>query len=531
MRSNTMSSEKNFNIDLNRLDSYSFERLKDYILKYERYTKQLKQSVTTVSGENAQLKDDFMQLEEHNKDICDVNIDLNNNLMQNEYKRSFLELFEISIKRFIGEMGLRSPELIDEDFASLKEGIKEMKKEIEKNLDYIKNDGLFKGTMKNDGIDKTENVNTDNLKEKVFKTEISEKLADSFKALNSNMNNTSKILSRSIDALKNDYEDLQYSLQEVFYKLAEDHETNSLNKYSLNDLLLISKTKLNSTCNALSHLKKDITKKNSENKVLSKRNESLVSDLSQLQTKNSELTQKLEKFKKNLEIISERKKIGESEITSHIELVKILQEENRKTNLDLQDARAKNLENEKNVFMLRTDKKNLEDRLNDIENKNISLLRQERLKLEQTKRDLELYEDKCRDFEVMLKAENNKYEDLYKKYKELSEDKKVKTKNLDMLKKITNSMDMKDKSMNKSKNNTSISSKLNNSHTLKKSFNGESSKKFIINNEEMDDIKYQLEESNLKVILGDVQLATERKIFAQLITDKDIEITKLNEVS
>ena len=47
----------------------------------------------------------------------------------------------------------------------------------------------------------------------------------------------------------------------------------------------------------------------------------------------------------------------------------------------------------------------------------------------------------------------------------------------------------------------------------------------------MDDIKYQLEESNLKVILGDVQLATERKIFAQLITDKDIEITKLNEVS
>ena len=62
--------------------------------------------------------------------------------------------------------------------------------------------------------------------------------------------------------------------------------------------------------------------------------------------------------------------------------------------------------------------------------KHIHDLRTEKLKLEQTKRDLNALEEKQRKYECILKAENIKYEQLYRKFKHLKNSSK---KNSEML--------------------------------------------------------------------------------------------------
>ena len=452
---------------------------------------------------------EVLELHEHNEDVIQVNLELGESMLMEEHRRTFLEIFETAIQRILSGCGLRNFQGIEEDFIGFKDNIAHLKEDL-KNADKY-------------------------LKEKLFdKEEIGaeDRLATLIDNLNSNMAKKLKVISRCVGGLENDYENLLHQIQEMFYKLVSSDEPGLLEKYSLNDLLLISKNKLASSCNSVTIMRKDITKLGSNNKVLTKKNEKLIKEVDQLRTRKKELEESVEQFKKSLETVSADKSMNEHEISSHIQLVKVLQEENRTVNLKMKEIEGLKDELELTVERLKNDKKKLEDCINEMDSNNICALRQERLKLEQAKRDLGYSEDKNKDLEIMLKAENAKYESLYKKYLEIQRKSQSQVNGLSTLKRITSSFDTKDRSLNKSGNNDSNNSRHNASLNHKKSLPSEFAlgAKKTASNEEVETLKSTVEDLNLKVITTEVQLATERNVFAQLIAEQENEKKMLNEV-
>lgn len=546
-------SSKNFTIDLKRLDTYSFDKLKDYIHKYDRYSERISEDYRILKEDYDQMIDETQQLEEHNKDMCDVNIDLNNNLMTLEFKDNFIETFKLSLTRILADTGLRDFKAISKDCEELGKAVEFLLKEGTRIVDNISSvETSLKDTANRD-IGNSSETDTDTLtngEQPVVETQLADKntlsdnkLQDSIEQIrkyiadiemfDTELSEKMKVINRCVEGLEGDYEQMIESIENLYLRLSSASDPQLLEKYKLDDIIMISKEKLNSTTKAMSQLKKDLAKRNSEYKILEKAHSKFSKENAALKIKNDELEENIANLKKNLDSISELKNVNDSEISSHMELLKILQEENYKVNVTLQEYRTKNLEQDKSIFALKDEKKKLEDKLNDIETKNISTLRQERLKYEHLKRDLEVLEEKCRDYEMMLKAENAKYETLYKKYKELNHENYQNLKNLDNFKKVTNSFDDNDKP-NRNKTNTSTNSTVNKSLNERMVTVPESSKplkKFVKKDEEIVQYKEEIEDLKLKVVTSEVHLATERNIFSQVIEEKNTEIESLQEVS
>lgn len=546
-------SARNFTIDLKRLDTYSFEKLKDYVQKYERYTERMTEDYRLLKEDFETLAEENEQLEAYITDICDVNIDLNNDLMLSEFKDNFIEVFRMSLKSILNEAGLR-------DFGEIANGFGEFKLNLESLL--AESDKIRKRVMteekeglgsKKDEASKLSESNGQGVKGEEdtvegFKpsetTTTSDKtthnavtghrsLLKDLETLNTELNSKMKIINRCVEGLEGDYEQLLNSVEGLYMKLATESESGMLERYKLNDIMLISGEKMKASTKAWAVVKKDLTKKTSEIKILEKNNQKLSKDNCDFKTKISELEENIANLKRNLDSISDLKNVNESEMSGHVELLRILQEENYKTNATVHELRAKNLDQEKFIFTLRDDKKKLEDKLADIDTKHISALRQERLKLEHLKRDLEALEEKCRDYNMMLKAENAKYETLYKKYKELNHENYKNLKNIDAMKKVTTSFEETTDKYHR--NNTSTISTVNRSMNERvvanTEFNTKTSKKFVKKDEEIEQYKQEIEDLKLKVVTADVHMATERNIFSQLLKEKEVEIEVLTDVN
>lgn len=501
--------DKPFTIDLKRLDSYSFERLKDYITKYERFVEKMVAEIIKVRSENGQLLEDCQQLEEHLKDICDVNIDLNNNLMEADVRKDFAEILQISLLQVIEQLG--GPK-----FLSLTTSTENLHVAI---TDLTAAINAFQQKMLT-----SQNGEDD------FKVQI-DRVTEQIENFIIDLGQKFKILNQGIETVEGSYDSLLKDFQKLYYSLSEHDEQNILEKFMLNDLVICSKKKLSSNGKAMSTIKKDLTVLKSEHGLLLKKVEKLEKESSGLRNRNQELEFKTAELKQSLDAISQIKNVNESEISGHLETLKILQQENYNLNMALQELRAKNLENDKQVLTLKKEKQVLNEKLNDIDTRNISALRQERLKLEQSKRDCEQLEQKLRDCETMLRSENIKYENLFKKYRDLKEAHKKSLENNDALRKVAKSFDGKSTAETQLKppnnKNSEISSSHNESDNMKNTKTtdyGSSKQRSTVNYEQMAN---EIEDLKLTVVTSEIRIATERRVFDEMMQQKDEEIQAL----
>ncbi len=507
-KKDSASIDKPFTIDLKRLDSYSFERLKDYIMKYERFAEKLVAEIIKIRSENGQLLDDCQQLEEHLKDICDVNIDLNNNLMEADVRKDFAEILQISLLQVIEQLGgpkitslAISTENLHTAISDVTASVNSFQQQLLSN--QVENDDFKAHTQR--VIEQIENFIID--------------LGQKF-----------KIANQGIETVEGSYDSLLKDFQKLYYSLSEHDEQNILEKFMLNDLVICSKKKLSSNGKVMATIKKDLTVLKSEHGLLLKKVEKLDKEASGLRNRNQELEFKSAELKQSLDAISQIKNVNESEISGHLETLKILQQENYSLNMTLQELRSKNLENDKQILTLKKEKQMLNDKLNDIDTRNISALRQERLKLEQSKRDCEQLEQKLKDCETMLRSENIKYEGLFKKYRDLKEAHKKSLENNDALRKVAKSFDGKSTAETQSKvpnnKNSEMSShnESENMKTTKTTEYGSTKQRSTVNYEQMAN---EIEDLKLAVVTSEIRIATERRIFDEMTQQKNEEIQNL----
>ena len=505
--------DKPFTIDLKRLDSYSFDKLKDYITKYERFVEKMVAEILKLRSENGQLLEDCQQLEEHLKDICDVNIDLNNNLMEAEVRKDFAEILQISLVQVIEQLG--SSKFLS--IATTTEGL------------HVAITGL---TAAINAFQ--QKMMADQSGEEEIKAQM-ERVTEQIENFIIDMSQKFKILNQGMETVEGSYDSLLKDFQKLYYSLSEHDEQNILEKFMLNDLVICSKKKLSSNGKVMATIKKDLTVLKSEHGLLLKKVEKLDREASSFKNRNQELEFKTAELKQSLDAISQIKNVNESEISGHLETLKILQQENYSLNMALQELRAKNLENDKQVLTLKKERQVLNDRLNDIDTRNISALRQERLKLEQSKRDCEQLEQKLRDSETMLRSENIKYENLFKKYRDLKEAHKKSLENNDALRKVAKSFDGKSSVENNGKpanNKTAdISSPHDESDNMKVTKitdYGSSKQRSTVNYEQMAN---EIEDLKLTVVTSEIRIATERRVFDEMMQQKDEEIQVLVSVN
>lgn len=542
---------KSFTIDVKKLDSYSFDKLKDFIQKYERYIEKLSEEFYKLKESNDKLAEQNSQLEAQNKDLSDANVDLQNVLSLSEFKDSFFGMFRRTLRSLLVELGLpnneemthsfgqfrdtmdslhKESEVIKKRLSSEKFAKPDAQKELETNNEVVHNNLKGDRTCQDDDLTLQLN-NNQNLVPNCLLSE-SKSFVKALDSLNDELNQKTKVIARASEGLENDIQRLMSSIEHMFVKLATPSESNILEKQRFEDLLLISKEKLSTTTKAIALLKKDLTKKTSELKTAEKSIAKLSKENSVLQANNSELDGNVQSLKKYLGSFAQSKNATDVDMPHHMELLKILQDENYKLNIALRDLKKPEVADGVDIQMLLEEKKKLEDKLADIDNKHIGALRQERLKLDNIKRDIEAYEEKCRDYELMMKAENTKYENLYKKYKELNQEN---YKNLKTMESLKRTNQMLENTGNGSQHNSSIS---NNGTTYKSAinmyhFNTElprSPVKLKRRAEETERLLEEQEEMKIRVITAEVHLATERNIFSQILLEKNEEVKSLKEV-
>jgi hypothetical protein len=493
--------EKPFVIDLKRLDSYSFDKLKEFIIKYEKFNEKNVAEVLKVRRENAQLSDDIEQLDDQMKDICNVNIDLNNQLMENDNKIQFSELLQISLLKAVETLGCQQ-------FVSLTSATQDLHNAIN---DFT----LTINTQRNNIIG--QNESSGDLKEKI------DQFTLHFENLVIDLGQKFTVISSGSETIQGYYTKLIQDIKGLYYNLAEHDEENILEKFMMNDLVICSKKKLSSNGRAIAGIKKDLTVLKSEHTAVLKNLEKHQKENFLLKNRNQELEYKSSELKQSLDSIVQVRNVNDNEISSHLETLKILQQENYSLNMALQESRSRTLENDKILLNLRKEKQQLNERLSDSDSRNISALRQERLKLDQSKRDCEQLEQKLKDTETMLKSENLKYESLYKKYKDLKEVHKKTLENNDALRKVAKSFDgnqgektLKVGAVNK---NSELLSSLNESENTKTKTTdyGNSRQRGNINYEQLAN---EIEDLKLTVVTSEVRIATERRVFDELTREK-----------
>ena len=542
-----------FAIDTKQLTAYSAERLKDYVLKYERYTDKIKEEYQRLKEEYGATSERMQQLELNNKELSDINEELNGKVAHVEFKESFFDAFRRSIKSMLHDLGLSSCDGISANMNELKKAVGVLRKESDRvkrqtaddeSNGFIPEDSQINNksglTVVGGGND-TGGLANLNTNESVYYTDNltaalqhdPRKLLDILEALNTELGTKMKVLSRATEGLENDFDRLIKSIEGLYLKIAHRAESNLCEKYNLDDLLLVSKDKLNVTLTTIAQLKRDMTKKSSELKTAAKSNAKLLKENTSLATKNAELEENVANLRRSLNDISVSTSISESQMPEHMRLLKLLQEENYKLNMSIQDLSTRANERDASIDQLKERNEQLEAELAESDNNRISALRQERMKLDRAKRELETLDSKCKGYEQMLRSENEKYENLYKKYKDLNQDNYRNLKQLESLKKASQSLETKNGGQFNS-TDTCRAAITTKSAVQRKSLQAnmpDGLQRGNMRSDERERYIHEIEDLKFRAIVAETYLATERNVFDQLLADKNAELASVKEVS
>ena len=492
--------KREFEYNKKDLSLLSLSQLKDLIGKYDKYTNSLNQHYEVFEKDYFLLIEDYNQLQDSYDEVCTQNKELNEQISKDKFYDSFYKAFKESMGLLLQEMGLADLTTLSDQYGKVIAEISSIEEE------------LLKDSKSNS---KTNDSNDGGTNCKDYHKDISTKIS-----------HNTKMVCNAIESLQMDYSSLINSIEGIFYRSVTKNEQNLLKKLKLEDLLLISKTKLNETVNVSAFLKKENARLINESKVLVKTKEKLLKENGDMLIQIEQVDDNSVTLQRNYDTLKEKNDINERELSGHMDLIKMLQQENRKLHEDKDKSNTFKTENEGLLAKLETIQKEHEATLSANNVMHISALRQERLKLDSTKEELEIMKAKYVKCDEMLKEANKKYEELFTKHKELD----IQSKKIDPLELDS---PIKFKSRTKSqvfqlqkqpvqpwtaRNGISMTPKFVQSACKKN--NTITQTAFFTEQEE--DMK-------LKLIVCEHQLATERQSFQDLIIGKNEKIERLEQ--
>ena len=286
-----------------------------------------------------------------------------------------------------------------------------------------------------------------------------------------------KIIDRNSNIIDNHYKMLFKDLKIFFLKF---QNSKKLEKYFLNELILISKRNWEENIQSISLIKKNNLKLISENNFLKKENSKL-------------------EIKKNFldsEIFDLKEKIKKKEYEVNFEILENLKIENKNLKNFIKNNDQDIQEYENTIKRVILEKNEIHKEMKLLDKKNICALRQERIRITQLKKEKDLFIKKSENFEKIIDNNNIEIENLNSKIIELKSSVSSILENQDFEKK-------KKKIKNKFQNPQKIID------------NG----RFI--NNKLDNLKFKKKEENLKLYRDkinslEIQIAIERDVFGEI---------------
>ena len=459
------------NLNIDRLDSYPFEEMKEIAKKYYHFSDHLQKKHKSLKEEFNSLLSSYEELKDQNNEVCYININLNNIIMQNALKTDFSMVFKESLNLLLESIGVNDKNFINErkkfekDFKSLRNNFK--KSEIE--IKYL--------------FDNKEDI--ENIKNQISK--MKKDLENEFKKIYPLMMKITRFFENFIN-----------NLQKLYFNVVSQNKEDLLTDFKFDELLLISKNGFDELLYSASKFKNSSTKNKTELKSLEKKIKEIKSDYDKLKKKNQKQIRKNEKLKRNLEEV-EKKHLNERENFNEEELIKGLKKENYDLKVETQKEKSKSFLKDTEIFKLKNSNQELINKLNYLETEKICLLRKEGFKLQQTLRDVKILENKNKDLENLLKSLNFKFEKLYKKNEQLENS------NIQFLESLENT--------HESKYDFKSNSDLFNSHIEIKN----SKKNYIKKDSNF----------NHKILALELQIEAERRVFDEIMQEKAIILDNL----
>ena len=536
------------------------KKYKEFITIINKYKNLLKK--LDNDNENFLLKEkknaqSIFTLKEKLNNLSEENIALNENLINADYFQDFNLIFEKSMKNIFETLGINLIKKISLKNNEIDNGLKKLINTFSgKNNINLKPNVIEKNMMENLNQKSNEKNLTEIFKHKSHKKNLTENLEEksneksnyledniinkddkkrNINNINSiiNPNNKNinelfdnfkydiKILNRDIEIIKSNFNILLKDLKNIYYEFSKKNNSKILQKYSLNEIFLISEKKFKKFTNELSIRKRKISDINKENKIINK-------NLKNSKKKNLELKKELEKLyednfkkEKQYDIIFEKNEKQVKEIKGYLEILGTLQVENKNLN-----------EKTKNIL----DNKELVDKeISDLKKeKNEKIIDLRKLKLENEKnlKEENFREEKIKDLENIIKNENLKNKNLFlenqKLKKKIDENKKQMEK---LKKKILLKRELEKEKKNTIK--TSTNESLNNKRGKSPFFLDLKNEKKILderNKKKVSEKEIQLlnQIENLKMILSSTknQLTIERNIFDDFRSETNLELEK-----
>lgn len=495
----------NFKTEISHLDAMSIEKMRELILKAEKHCRKIESEMNKLQTENKIFYEDCLLFEEQQKLLAEANAELHNKLVDFEIIKDVSEVLQISFMNAIDKIGGKS-------FTSLTHKIRELKNAVQDFEEVI----LAK-------------------KIEVSKNELNSPiLVEIFDSCSADLNHKFKVINSNVEIIDSGLEQLMKDFRNLYLTVSQHDEPKILEKYMMSDLLICSKKKLSSNTKMFSNLKKELTLQKTESVVLIKKTDVLEKENTELKSELKNLQIQCSELQVGLQSVSQLKNSSENEINGHVEVLRALQQEQFRLNVENQELKTKISELVIMIDSLASEKKILHEKLIEQNTQSVSIQRQDRLKLSQAKTDIQQLEEKIASTEKMLNAENKKYENLYSKYKELKEAHMKQLQNMDELKKLTKSFDGKttDESEKQAKKHIDASISLNRSGCQNRishlDFDGICYKTKEV--EVAENIVEEIEDLKFKVLTTEFQLATERRILDEWVQSSETEKEDLNAV-
>ena len=492
-----------FKFEPEEVNKLNTERLKELLLKYNTYVSKLKTSFESFNSTHNELLEEHEFLKQTNKDLILKNTDLFKTIELTEYQEDFISVFKKSVTEVFSDLGVVNYTQLEDNHQKIKEELIK----FEKSIAAVALDS-FEGR---DDHFKSFQASTENLRNQIsVKT---------------------KVIGSFINIIKNDYNCLLNALQDMYFKLSNQKDLNSLKKYLISDLQIISKAKLESNSKTLAQVKKENSRLNTEYKLVQKTKTRLLTENSELMNEINNLELEIDNMKVKTDSLMKQRNTTDSEMTGHMDLIKMVQTENYDLNMKLIELTKEKKENALKVDSVRNDMAAMRDKYEKDRMQRISLFRTEKVKYEQMKIDCQAKEEKCKKLEKILKTENDRYEKLHIKYMRLQSSSllapgTVTTKANSFSKANSSLNNSQSRILNKSESKLFSEKKSKPSLETKKS----KPKLLPVKSTEHLLIKEQLENLKFKLIRADTMITTERNVFSTILNEKEKKISQLEKV-
>ena len=401
-----------FTIDLKRLNTYSFTKLQEYVIKYNNFTNILQNEYNILQEENEGILHHMEDLQFQNKDICDVNIYLNNFIMLNDIKKSCKENLKKSLGEFFREIEL-SEFLFDKNIYK-KFGFLLESYEQKINYSFLEINNFFgENEEKIKEMFENKKSSLENIKT------VMDKVSKEVVGISDNIKNQMDYINKMGDKLIDEFCSV---IKNIFEEKDKD-------KYFFEDFEVISKKSFENFSKKINLLKNQKYIIESEKKSLKKKLNDQEKEISILKNKNQSLYLRCDRLNNNLNTYKDLLTIEENDNKEdQIKLLKRLQIENKELSMSLQDIRTKMFEKETKIFKLKNQNQDLTLKIKDLVTSNI-IFNEEKKNFEQFSKKNEFDKKKYEKIEKLNNELKIKNEEIFSKYLKL---KNTKFENIDI---------------------------------------------------------------------------------------------------